>query len=168
MRSDLKSELQLKDQQIKIMSESMKSLERRVHQQQTASTSADAAAAAAVSQSANAAADTRPMGDSNARLVSLISIYLSVHRLGTCLDKITDFVHQSDAGSPVTAADVDRILNANPDLFARISGVDGAATWRFKLFFWLGNFVHCICFCVLVTFLLLPFVSNEGELWIIF
>ena len=69
--------------------------------------------------------------DSAVRLISLISIYLSIHRAGTHFDGIVDFVRQSDASA--AKENVEKVLSDNPQLFTRCA--DSTSSWRFKLFF---------------------------------
>ena len=69
--------------------------------------------------------------DSAVRLISLISIYLSIHRTGTRFDGIVDFVRQSDASA--AKENVEKVLRDNPQLFTRCA--DSTSSWRFKLFF---------------------------------
>ena len=69
--------------------------------------------------------------DSAVRLISLISIYLSIHRTGTHFDGIVDFVRQSDASA--AKENVEKVLRDNPQLFTCCA--DSTSSWRFKLFF---------------------------------
>ncbi len=144
----MKSELQIKDQHIKILEETVKNLERRFNQQQVQQqleakqeSKEDSKAEpqpeeqqtltvlpeeTQLSQTENLQVD-----DSAVRLISLISIYLSIHRAGTHFDGIVDFVRQSDASA--AKENVEKVLRDNPQLFTRCA--DSTSSWRFKLFF---------------------------------
>ena len=62
--------------------------------------------------------------------LGLLSIFLSVHHVGTSLNDAFEFVLKSDTSC--TKEDVESVLMNNKQLFACSNDTD---LWRFKLFF---------------------------------
>jgi len=137
VRSDLKTELQLKEQQIKLMEdnvktfkENMQTLQIQTLSQQAATITAATPTPSATKQMQESNNTSQPHDlDSTNKLISLLSVFLSVHHLGTSLNEAFEFVSKTHISC--TKDDVESVLTGNQQLFACSS----ADLWRFKLFF---------------------------------
>ena len=139
VRSDLKLELQMKEQHIKTLEKNL--TEERLKSMKDKSTSLPI-------QLANSAdANDHLFDDHYRKLISipsklflylqnlkshllsgLLSVFLSVQRHGTSLNDAYEFVRKSD--SSCTKEEVEKVLLHNKELFSFTSDL-----WRFKLFF---------------------------------
>lgn len=122
VRSDLKTELQVKEQHIKMMEDSVKTFKEKML---SLSELTDQTTTKQLHE-------VTPHHDAERanKLISLLSIFLSVHHVGTSLNDAFEFVLKSDTSC--TKEDVESVLTSNKQLFACSSDTD---LWRFKLFF---------------------------------
>lgn len=122
VRSDLKTELQVKEQHIKLMEDNVKTFKEKML---SLSELPDQTTTKQLQQT-TLHHDTERAN----RLISLLSIFLSVHHVGTSLNDAFEFVLKSDTSC--TKEDVENVLTSNKQLFAFSGDTD---LWRFKLFF---------------------------------
>nr|CAH0104474.1 unnamed protein product [Daphnia galeata] len=120
VRSDLKLELQVKEQHVKALEKNL--TEERLRSIKDKSTSLSTQMANSTDTSDN------PSYDRSAKLISLLSVFLSVQRHGTSLNDAYEFVRKSDCSC--TKEEVEKVLLHNQELFSLTSDL-----WRFKLFF---------------------------------
>ncbi|KAI9563842.1 hypothetical protein GHT06_011308 [Daphnia sinensis] len=120
VRSDLKLELQVKEQHVK-------NLERNLAEERLRSVKEKQSSSSV--QSVNSAEVTGSVTDEQSiKLISLLSVFLSVQHCGTTLDEAYEYVRKSDESC--TKDEVEKVLLHNKELFSHTSDL-----WRFKLFF---------------------------------
>lgn len=120
VRSDLKLELQVKEQHVKNLERNL--AEERLRSVKEKQTSLSI-------QSVNSVEAPGSVTDEQSiKLISLLSVFLSVQHCGTTLDEAYEYVQKSD--NSCTKDEVEKVLLHNKELFSNTSDI-----WRFKLFF---------------------------------
>lgn len=114
VRADLKIELQAKEQHVRTLEEGLKSMKEK-------STSLPI-------QLDTSNAPDNLTDERFTKIISLLSVFLSVQHLGTSLNDAYEFVRKSDISC--TKEEVEKVLLRNKELFSCKSDL-----WRFKLFF---------------------------------